>query len=216
MQIKRRDAQRLPLRFKPALDGYRIGQVVVDKRGKIVPERGLAQPATGCLFNRQVGTSSAQVPCARSRGHATVGGMDAFMLNPTRVRDILDLVLDAQDYLRILSARKLAATTPQKPLLCGVRHGLYGFPTLARASPGAAPSRPAQALACWPRAWAPRRPRSFFRRSKAYTAVVKVMAERSWSESAVRARVAGTDFCHRGLDQGRRRGGLLRLLARRE
>jgi hypothetical protein len=56
--------------------------------------------------------------------------MDAFTLNPTRVRDISDLVLDARGHLRILPAHKLAATTPQERLLCGVRHGLYGFPTL--------------------------------------------------------------------------------------
>jgi hypothetical protein len=56
--------------------------------------------------------------------------MDAFTLNPTRVRDISDLVLDARGCVRILPAHKLAATTPQERLLCGVRHGLYGFPTL--------------------------------------------------------------------------------------
>lgn len=56
--------------------------------------------------------------------------MDSFTLNPTRVRDISDLVLDAQGHLRILTARELAATTPQERLLCDVRHGLYGFPTL--------------------------------------------------------------------------------------
>lgn len=213
MEIKRRNAQRLPLRFKPALDGYRIGQVVVDKRWKIVPERGLAQPSTGCLFNRQVGTSNAQVPCARSRGHATVGGMDALMLNPTRVRDILELVLDAQDYLRILSARKLAATTPQKPLLCVmVSMDFRPWRAHRRAQRHQDRRKP------WRAGPGPRHPGDSdpFRRSKAYAAVVKVMAKRSWSEFAIRTRVAGTDFCHRGLDQGRRRGGLLRLLARRE
>lgn len=56
--------------------------------------------------------------------------MNAFTLDPTPVRDISDLVLDARRHLRVLPARKLVATTSQERLRCGMRHGLHDFPTL--------------------------------------------------------------------------------------
>ena len=56
--------------------------------------------------------------------------MDAFTLDPTRVRDLCSRLLDDRGRLRVVPARELEITTPEERLLFGVRHGLYGFPTL--------------------------------------------------------------------------------------
>lgn len=55
--------------------------------------------------------------------------MDAFTLDPTRVRDLSRRLLDDRGRLRVVPARELAATTSEERLLFGVRHGFYGFLT---------------------------------------------------------------------------------------
>lgn len=55
--------------------------------------------------------------------------MEAFAIDPTRVRDISSYLLDSHGRLRVTSARTLEATTAQERLLFGVRQGVYSFPT---------------------------------------------------------------------------------------
>lgn len=54
--------------------------------------------------------------------------MDAFTLDPNRVRDLSSRLLDAKGRLRVVPARELETTAPEERLLFGVRHGLYGLP----------------------------------------------------------------------------------------
>jgi len=56
--------------------------------------------------------------------------MDAFILDPTQISDLSRRLLDDRGRLRVVPARELETTTPEERLLFGVRHGLYGFPTL--------------------------------------------------------------------------------------
>ena len=56
--------------------------------------------------------------------------MDAFIRNPTKVRDLSGRLINAQGRLRVVPAHELTTTTPHERLLFGVRHGLYGFLTL--------------------------------------------------------------------------------------
>lgn len=57
-------------------------------------------------------------------------GMDPYILDLAKVRDILGMLLDEQRCLRVVPARILEGTTPQERLLFGVRHGVYSFPTV--------------------------------------------------------------------------------------
>lgn len=56
--------------------------------------------------------------------------MDAFVLDPARIRDIAPEVLDANGRLRVLPAAYWASTTTEERALFGHRHGLYSFPTI--------------------------------------------------------------------------------------
>ena len=55
--------------------------------------------------------------------------MDAFAIDPTKVRDISSLLLDDRGRLRVSPTRTLAGTTAAERLLFGVLHGIYSFPT---------------------------------------------------------------------------------------
>lgn len=55
--------------------------------------------------------------------------MAAYLLDPTGVRDLSGLLLDASKALRVVPAADLEATTPEERILFGVKHGLYSFPT---------------------------------------------------------------------------------------
>jgi hypothetical protein len=55
--------------------------------------------------------------------------MDTFTIDPNRVGDLSNRLLDAQGRLRVVLARELEFTTPEERLLFGVRHGIFGFPT---------------------------------------------------------------------------------------
>lgn len=50
-------------------------------------------------------------------------------IDPMRVRDISDLLLDTHGRLKVVPAAVLEATTAEERLLFGVRHGLYSLPT---------------------------------------------------------------------------------------
>ena len=56
--------------------------------------------------------------------------MDAFPLDPSNVRDISSLLLEDDGTFRVLPASAYEGTTPEERLLFGVRHGIYGFPTI--------------------------------------------------------------------------------------
>jgi hypothetical protein len=60
-------------------------------------------------------------------GVVTDGG--AFILDPARVRDLSDEVLDERGRMRVLPASYWAGTTTQERGLFGYTHGIYGFPT---------------------------------------------------------------------------------------
>ena len=55
--------------------------------------------------------------------------MDAFPLDPSKIRDLSSLLLDGDGRFRVLPASAYEGTTPEERLLFGVRHGIYGFPT---------------------------------------------------------------------------------------
>ncbi|QRF60983.1 hypothetical protein [Variovorax sp. UC122_21] len=55
---------------------------------------------------------------------------EAFVLDPERTRDLAHLLLDAEGRLLVRDARELAQTTAEERLLFGVRHGIYGLPTV--------------------------------------------------------------------------------------
>lgn len=55
--------------------------------------------------------------------------VDAFAIDPTKVRDISSRLLDDRGRLRITPARMLEETTAQERLMVGVRQGIYSFPT---------------------------------------------------------------------------------------
>ena len=67
--------------------------------------------------------------CERLIGTVENLPMDAFALDPKKVQDISDHLLDDRGRLRISSARMLEGTTAQERLLFGVRQGVYSFPT---------------------------------------------------------------------------------------
>lgn len=56
--------------------------------------------------------------------------MEPFVLDPRRTRDISAQLLDAQGLLRVVPASVLHLTTEAERMLFGVRHGVYGLPTL--------------------------------------------------------------------------------------
>lgn len=56
--------------------------------------------------------------------------MTAFILNPEDIRDISPLLLDEAGDLKIVSSTVLAATTREERAMFGVRHALYGLPTV--------------------------------------------------------------------------------------
>lgn len=55
--------------------------------------------------------------------------MEAFSIDPTRVRDISSRMLDGRGRLRIVPASTLEETTAEERMMFGVRHGIYGIPT---------------------------------------------------------------------------------------
>lgn len=55
--------------------------------------------------------------------------MEAYSLDPNRIRDISPLLLDDKKRLRVVPSAVFERTTPEERLLFGVRHGLYSFPT---------------------------------------------------------------------------------------
>lgn len=56
--------------------------------------------------------------------------MEKYVLDPDKIRDLAPDVLGADGRLKVLPASFWAETTPDERAMFGVRHGLYGFPTL--------------------------------------------------------------------------------------
>jgi hypothetical protein len=51
-------------------------------------------------------------------------------MDPSKIRDISDEVLDDRGRIQVLPAEYWASTTQQERMLFGHRHGIYGFPTV--------------------------------------------------------------------------------------
>lgn len=56
--------------------------------------------------------------------------MRTFALDPDKIRDIADEVLDEAGRMRVLPAEYWATTTPEERALFGHRNGIYSFPTV--------------------------------------------------------------------------------------
>jgi hypothetical protein len=96
-------------------------------------DRAIAWPGAACnpVPVEQAGWSLNGTDPGRTRARPCHHrGMDAFTLDPIRVRGLSDRLLDDRGRLRVVPARELATTLPEERLLFGVRHGLYGFSTL--------------------------------------------------------------------------------------
>lgn len=62
--------------------------------------------------------------------YATGMRSPAFMLDPSRIRDLAPEVLDGDGRIRVLPAAYWAGTTMEERALFGHRHGIYSFPTV--------------------------------------------------------------------------------------
>ncbi|MFN9470924.1 hypothetical protein [Acidovorax sp.] len=56
--------------------------------------------------------------------------MKSIVIDPSKVRDIGPLLLDAEGGLRVLPASDLKGTNAAERLMFGVRHGIYSIPTI--------------------------------------------------------------------------------------
>ncbi|WP_298435051.1 hypothetical protein [Ottowia sp.] len=56
--------------------------------------------------------------------------MELYGLDPAKVRDISETLMDERRRLQVVPACVLEGTTPKERMLFGVRHGLYSFPTV--------------------------------------------------------------------------------------
>ena len=94
--------------------------------GVLTQPRPGADAREGLLSAHAVDRISA---AARRSSHLAQCRMDAFPLDPNRVRDISSLLLERDGTFRVLPASAYEGTTQEERLLFGVRHGVYGFPT---------------------------------------------------------------------------------------